>query len=99
MLDLIEQLFDADSFFDHLIVIEGQFGNAPHVMQAFAERAPNEAGSRPQALKALLALCFIAQYRYENASMVKIRRDLDAGHRDQADARILNLAFDDLAEL
>src|SRR5438132_1556828 len=91
--DLFQKLFDADVFFDVFVVIERKFRNAPEVVQAFAERAPNEVGGGPQAFQSFLALSGVAEDGYEDARVRQIRRNSSASHRGESDAGILNFAF------
>src|SRR5204863_3996964 len=78
---------------------EGNFGDAPHVVQALAERAANEAGGRPQTCDSFLALVISAEDSHVDAAMAQVRRHLHSRHRGEANAGILNLPLNDFTEL
>ena len=69
------------------------------MVQPLAERAPDVTRSRSKTLEDLLAFFRPAESADEDAGMPKIRRYLDVGHGDETDARILDFALEDLAEL
>jgi hypothetical protein len=64
-----------------------------------AEGSPGVTRGGSEAPDRFLPLILTAKDGHENTRMTKVRGDLDAGDRDETDARILNLALDDLTEL
>src|SRR5918995_402373 len=89
--ELIDQLGHADPALDRRIVLEGQLRSPLHSQFACDTRLEN----RVRSLKAgerLDALALGTEDRDKDARMTQIRRGLDAGHRDEADPRILQLA-------
>ncbi len=98
VLDLVQQLFDANPFFHGLVIIEAEFRDAPHVMEPFAQRSSDKAGRGPQSFQGLLALSGIAKYGDEDASMPEIRRDFDRCDGRQTNPWVVDLALDDFTE-
>ena len=97
---LVEKFLDPNALFNGFVVVEGQFRNAPEVMKALAERSAGITRGRLQSLRAFSsAAASLPKDGDEDACMTKIRRHLYRGDRREADARILNFALDDLAEL
>src|SRR5262249_42318803 len=99
VLDLIQQFFDAHSFFDGLVVIEGELRNASHVVQTLAQRTADETPGGPETFEALFTLVLIAENRDENPAMPQIRRHFDGGNRGEPDPGVMDLTLDNFAEL
>ena len=68
-------------------------------MQPLAQRASRVTRSRSETLERLLAFFRPAERADEYPGMPQIRRDLDMCHGDKTDSWVLDLAFEDLAQL
>src|SRR5919198_944892 len=89
--ELIDELCHADPALDRRIVLEGQLGGS---LQPQLSRDPclEDAVRGRESLQAPLALLDRAQDAHEDLRMAEIRRGSDAGDRDEADPRVLELA-------
>src|SRR5580765_707864 len=89
--EFIDQLCHADPAFDRRIVFELQLGSSFHA-QLPREPGLQDRVRRLQADQRLLPLSLRAEDGHEHARMTQIRRRLDAGHGDEPDSRVLQLA-------
>src|SRR5438105_8821900 len=89
--ELIDELCHADPSLDRRIVLEGQLRGPLHSQLAPDPRLEH-AVRRREAGERGLALALGAEDADEDARLAEVGGGLDAGHGDEADPRILQLA-------
>src|SRR6266511_2920646 len=88
--EFIDQLGDADPALYRRIVLEGQLWGSFESQLARDPRLQHRV-RRLQAGERLRALALRAEDGHEDARVPQVRRRLDSGHGDEADARVLEL--------
>src|SRR5207244_8167061 len=94
--ELIDELCHADPTLDRRIVLEGQLGGSLHSQLSREARLEDAVGGG-EPLQAPLTLLLRAQDAHEDTGLAEVGRRPDAGDRDEADPRILEVA-DSLGE-
>src|SRR5215208_3425086 len=89
--ELIDQLGHANTLFDRRIVLERQLRRAFQPQLARDLRL-QDAVCSVEPRERLLALAVGAEDADEDGRVTEVRRRVDAGHRHEADARVLELA-------
>src|SRR5262249_15023009 len=98
LVDLLEQPGHAVAGVEPLVVLEHQLGRMAQA-QALAERAADEPGGLLQSGQAGLPLLLGAEHAHEDAGLPEVGAEVDAGDRHEPDARVLELAGDELGHL
>src|SRR5579862_4771182 len=91
-LNLVEQLQDACSARDPLVVVEGDFGRDAKVCPA-CELPADHPGRAAQRRHAVCLRGIIAHYTHIDACVPQIARDFGAGHSDKAEPRVFQIAL------
>src|SRR6188768_2943829 len=96
-LDLLEQFLDPRLVGDRLIELEGQLRHATHV-QPLGQRTPDERHRALERPRRLLPFGRITEHRVVNPRLRQIIGDAHSREREKPDARVANLAPEDVAD-
>src|SRR5262249_48944788 len=97
LLEIVEDRQHARAAFGAVVIFDMQLGDA--LQAQLAEPAAYERHRMRQRTQSLLALGRRADDRNPHAGVAQVRADLDVGNRHEADARVIDLATNDVAYL
>ena len=96
--EIVQELLDPVLAGDGLVVDELELRDAPQT-KAGSNLTAQERNRPLQAARRVAARPVVAERSEEHASVLQIRRHLNARDRDEPDARVVNVAREQLAEL
>src|ERR1700682_3249049 len=97
-LDFAQELADANTVRNAQVELEPQVGGESEIGQAGSEFAPDEAFGVIQAVDRRLPGVLFPDHADLDGRVSQVRAELDVGYRGHPDARVLEVADDDLAD-